>query len=161
MKPRIQSFVIFFLTTLLRSAQASWCLGTGSGTCNLNIEGNPVTSDGGYEYVEEWTVVKIFDNKCHQIGYINNPIQGVAIDSQLPYTVVLKNIENGSRSFTFCYAGKCYVNGFTFQEMDHDGSSAIEALHAFDCVDELTSSLNSLTDRSFSSRRQNNEIDPS
>lgn len=159
MKLRIESFVIFTLANLLRSAQASWCLGTGSGTCNLNIEGTPVVSNGGYKYVEKWTVVNIFDNKCNLIGYINNPIQGVAIDSQLPYTVVLKNIENGSRSFTFCYAGKCYVNKFTFQEMDQDGESVIEALHAFDCGDELMDSLNPLTDGSFRSRRQKNEID--
>ena len=136
MKPRIQSFVIFSL--------ASWCLGTGLGTCNLNIEGNPVTSDDGYDYVEEWTVVNIFDNHCNLIGYINNPIQGVAIDSQLPYTVVLKNIENGSRSFTFCYAGECHANGFTFQEMDRAGSSAIEALHAFLGELKLTKRVNGL-----------------
>lgn len=159
MKPRIQSFVIFSLANLLRFAQASWCLGTGLGTCNLNIEGNPVTSDDGYDYVEEWTVVNIFDNHCNLIGYINNPIQGVAIDSQLPYTVVLKNIENGSRSFTFCYAGECHANGFTFQEMDRAGSSAIEALHAFDCGTESTGSLESMTDRSLISRHTKNDID--
>lgn len=157
MKLRIDSFTLFSLANLLRPAQASWCLGTGSGICNLNIEGIPVTSEDGYKY-EEWTVVNIFNNKCNLIGYINNPIQGVAIDSQLPYTVVLKNIENGSRSFTFCYAGKCYVNKFTFQEMDQNGNSVIEALHAFDCSDEL-GSLKALTDGSFRSRRQKNEID--
>jgi hypothetical protein len=118
-----------------------------------------VTSDGGYKYVEEWKLVNIFDHRCNLIRYINNPIQGMAIDSQLPYTAVLKNIENGSRSFTFCYGGKCYVDEFTFREMGENGNSANEALHAFDCSDEL-SSLNSLTDRSFSSRLQKNGIDP-
>jgi hypothetical protein len=159
MKLRIKPFVIFTLTYLLRSAQASWCLGTGSGTCNLNIEGVPVITSGGYKYVEEWTTANIFDSQCNLIGYINKPIQGVAIDSQLPYTVVLELIDNDSRSFTFCYAGKCYVNGFTFQEMDQGGNSVVEALHAFDCGDDLNS-LDSMTDRSFRGRRQNNGIDP-
>jgi hypothetical protein len=153
MKFRIEPLVVFTLANILQSAQASWCLGTGPGTCNLNIEGNPVITEGGYKYVEMWTAVNIYDNQCNLIGNLNRPIQGVAIDSQLPYTVVLKTLKNDSRNFTFCYAGKCYVNGFTFQEMDQGGYSVIEALHAFDC------SLESMTDRSFSSGRQSNEID--
>ncbi|EEA29079.1 hypothetical protein PMAA_038610 [Talaromyces marneffei ATCC 18224] len=146
MQLKIELLILVTLTNLLQFVEASWCLGTGVGTCNLNIEGNPVIANGDYQYVETWTAVNIFDNQCNLIGYLNNPIQGVAIYSQLPYTVVLKSFKNASRNFTFCYAGKCYVNSFTFQEMDQDGYSVIDALHAFNCSDELSSSLESMTD---------------
>ncbi|EED12819.1 hypothetical protein TSTA_053370 [Talaromyces stipitatus ATCC 10500] len=140
------SLVIFTFANLLRSAEASWCLGTGTGTCNLNIFGTPVITEG----------VHIYDNECNLIGYLNRPVEGVAINSQLPWTVVLKHIANDDRHFTFCYAGKCYVNGFTFQETDEGGYTAIEALHAFDCGDEVRFSK---TESSFSSRRHVNETD--
>lgn len=122
------------ITTMLESVQASWCLGTGPGTCNLNIEGTPVFIQGGYKYVEMWTRINIYDHACNPIGYLNNPIKGVAIDSQLPFTIVMTEIQNDDRNFGFCYAGTCHNGGFTIQEFDEGGKTVIEALHAFDCV---------------------------
>ncbi|OKL57519.1 hypothetical protein UA08_06909 [Talaromyces atroroseus] len=122
---------------MLSSVQGSWCLATGPGTCNLNIEGTPVINEKTYRYSEVWTGINIFDHACNLIGYLEKPVKNVAIYSELPWTVVITEIQNNDRNFAFCYAGTCYDNGFTYNSFDEDGSGTIECLRAFDCDNEL------------------------
>jgi hypothetical protein len=152
MNPKIahSSFItlLIIITTMLKSVRANWCLSTGPGTCNLNIVGHPVISNDGEKYVETWTRINIFDHACNLIGYLNSPLQGIAIYSELPWTVVITEIRNGERNFAFCYAGTCYDSGFTYNGFDEDASSVIECLRAFDCDHELRTAKQ---ERSFES----------
>jgi hypothetical protein len=58
-----------------------------------------------------WEQAIIYDNACNPIGYYNNPYQGIAIDSQLPYTVVLMtlNTEGYYDTIGMAYAGYSFT----------------------------------------------------
>lgn len=63
------------------------CTPTGPGVCNLGITvGNP----GG----SEDTTVTLYDNYCNNMASAYNPGAGYCMDSSLPYTVCIREIDN-------------------------------------------------------------------
>ncbi|QKX57836.1 uncharacterized protein TRUGW13939_04956 [Talaromyces rugulosus] len=103
--------------------------------------GNPVWTNGGAKYAIIWTNATIYDHTCKMLGYVEKPLQDVAIDSQLPWTVVLTLLRPNSQYIEFCYASTCYEGNFWCSTQDEYGTTTFECLHAFTCasMDRLAS----------------------
>jgi hypothetical protein len=79
----------------------------------------------------DWFRAEIYDSYCNIIGYYDNPYQGLAIDSQLPYTVDLNYLSFGSDFHTIgmCYAAYCFQGTFDCYMY----GDAVSCQHAFPC----------------------------
>ncbi|KAH8696733.1 hypothetical protein BGW36DRAFT_360548 [Talaromyces proteolyticus] len=127
-------YSITTLALLLAISQAKYCTSQGPGVCQLNFQGSPLYTDGNYKYSIIWEFAYIFDNSCKQLGYVTYPLQGLAIDSQLPFTVDITWMSTDTEYFEFCYSATCHQGGFWCQLQDVNSTSIIECLHGFDCA---------------------------
>ncbi|KAH8658145.1 hypothetical protein BX600DRAFT_514660 [Xylariales sp. PMI_506] len=96
-------------------AQNFLCTSQGAGSCNLSLIGIYTDEISGTLF--EWQSLGIFNNACVEIGGVSRPWQGEAVDSQLPYTVVLEYLPSGYNVgdptvIGMCYAGYCYTGNF-------------------------------------------------
>ncbi|KUJ20756.1 uncharacterized protein LY89DRAFT_730770 [Mollisia scopiformis] len=103
---------------------AAQCSGQGEGNCQLSFVGIPRTDCITYDNMLTcgeaitWTDAYIFDYACNQIGNAPYPAQGLAIYSELPWTVVITFLTQGGpnnafldfRSIGFAYAAYSYHN---------------------------------------------------
>lgn len=122
------------LVNLFSKSHANWCEGQGPGACQLNIMGQPSYTNGGSKYAILWSNATIYDHTCKTLGYVERPMQHMAVYSQLPWTVVLTYLRTDSQYFEFCYDGTCYEGDFWCSTQDEYSMTTIECLHAFACA---------------------------
>jgi len=103
------------------------CQGQGPGSCNLVLIGG--LQNGGVL----WAEAVIYDHSCNVIGNYNEPKQGIAMDSQLRYTVVLSTLRT---SGDYNWIGMRYADyafdGHFACDKEENGSDNVCA-HAFPC----------------------------
>lgn len=131
-----------FLAGLSGKSYANHCVGQGPGACQLDITGYRVYVEDRSGYMYKWENATIYDHKCNVLGAVAKPLEGVAIDSELPYTVVLTWLRVELEHIEFCYASMCYQGNFWCANLDESGMTTVECLHAFECasMDRLVSS---------------------
>ncbi|KAH8805050.1 hypothetical protein F5884DRAFT_798306 [Xylogone sp. PMI_703] len=132
--------IVLSLTALLASQAAAIphelssraadneCVPQGAGSCNFVLWASVDANGDGGVY---WTGATIYDNACNSIGGVFYPTQGEAIDSQLPYTVVIERLvySGDFQSIGMCYAAYCYQGDFACSQT----GSIISCAHGFPC----------------------------
>ncbi|PPQ63879.1 hypothetical protein CVT24_009505 [Panaeolus cyanescens] len=103
--------IVLALIALVVNHASAQCTPTGPGVCNVGFVGHiglPLSSP------MKWDRMNIYDRYCNTIGGRDYPTQGMAVPSQLPYTVVITRLQSGGdyNRIGFCYAGQCFDGGF-------------------------------------------------
>jgi hypothetical protein len=144
---------VLLLVSRSQSQGISDCIGQGAGSCNLAISGvqrsepelsmllqfkvlAKTTLLGSGEGSIVWLAANIYDHSCNEIGHYWLPRQGLAIDSQLPWTVVLKRLANNGNydNIGMCYGSYCFQGDFACHrdDLDQDWEFNI-CMHGFNC----------------------------
>jgi hypothetical protein len=83
-----------------------------------------------------WNTVNIYDHACNRIGGSWGLKQGDAINSSLPYTVVLDRLVTSRDidQIRFCYGGYCNHDSFSCHtQADNPGWEINVCTHGFPC----------------------------
>ncbi|KAF9058160.1 hypothetical protein BJ165DRAFT_1398296 [Panaeolus papilionaceus] len=115
----VAAVLLTCLAALVTQTAAQECSPTGPGVCNTSFHGR-LFAFGGIQKQElvAWTEMNIYDNSCNPLGTLDNPKEGVAVElDDLSFPVVInkllnENVNDLAHSIGFCYADKCYDEGF-------------------------------------------------
>ncbi|KAK3368499.1 hypothetical protein B0H63DRAFT_488574 [Podospora didyma] len=116
------------LLALAPAGALAQCAGTGKGTCTLGISGKLVgTGD------ISWGDATVYNNKCEILGKKVQINENQAIESKLPWTVVVNELHwNGDyNKIGFCYSKFCF-NGY-FHCVLGDDKVTNACKHTFPC----------------------------
>jgi hypothetical protein len=127
------SHVHYALGDTVPTGDPTMCTPTGAGVCNLGIVTFAVA---GYDGMEQNAVV--YDRDCNIIGGTEGPYVGMALDSQLPYTIDFTQLSLTLQdpTLTFLYAGSEYStnNGqFSCRSCNSGLSGGLCCQCAFNC----------------------------